>query len=413
MKIKIFALLALVMVAMTASAYELKVGTSAHGKVTFIVGSNVTTEANKNDVVTVSIALENGFVVSDISNKVYSEWEQADAPRRTSISVQDKVEMTKVDDTTWTFIMPKANVEINVDYIVHVDTDVEETQDETKVVTVQVDMEVVPGTTPTVDPETGDNVYQVVVEGVEIPAQTDATASNPKELTIAVEPSVKVGNNVFVVTAISKDAFKSTEPTAIVTKVVMPETPVAIPMEDGALEPDGTPIELTTPLSMLDDYALMNAAKKSFEANKVSATAIAPDRYWTFSSGVDVLVPEGVSVYRAFMDGVDIRILPIDEANEAKIIKANNGVLLACDSKEGGNAYEMVANPSGPKSGTPVATTDAKSYAGNDLEPVIEAKNYAADQYLIMKGNKFHTIANNGSKVPACKAVFSKAKANQ
>jgi len=48
-----------------------------------------------------------------------------------------------------------------------------------------------------------------------------------------------------------------------------------------------------------------------------------------------------------------------------------------------------------------------------DLVDSIEAKNYAADQYLIMKGNKFHTIANNGSKVPACKAVFSKAKANQ
>ena len=44
------------------------------------------------------------------------------------------------------------------------------------------------------------------------------------------------------------------------------------------------------------------------------------------------------------------------------------------------------------------------------MEPVIESKNYASGQYLIVKNNEFHTIANNGSKVPACKAVFNKNK---
>ena len=142
----------------------------------------------------------------------------------------------------------------------------------------------------------------------------------------------------------------------------------------------------------------------------MTAKATAPERFWTFSSGVDVVVPEGVTVYRAFNDNGNIRILPIEEANQSKIIKANNGVLLSCDEMKGGKAYEFVANPSGPKSGTKPATTDAKSYEGNSMEPVIESKNYASGQYLIVKNNEFHTIANNGSKVPACKAVFNKNK---
>ena len=125
---------------------------------------------------------------------------------------------------------------------------------------------------------------------------------------------------------------------------------------------------------------------------------------------MDVQVPEGVTVYRAFTDGGTIRILPIDEANESKVIKANNGVLLSCNSMAGGETYKFVANPSGPKSGTPVATTDANSYGNNNMEPVIESKNYASGQYLIVKNNEFHTIANNNSMVPACKAVFNKNK---
>ena len=43
------------------------------------------------------------------------------------------------------------------------------------------------------------------------------------------------------------------------------------------------------------------------------------------------------------------------------------------------------------------------------MVPVIETKNYASGQYLILKNNEFHTISANG-KVPACKAVFNKNK---
>ena len=171
------------------------------------------------------------------------------------------------------------------------------------------------------------------------------------------------------------------------------------------MKPDGTPIDVQTPLSLLDDYALMNTMKENYEANKVTAKATAPERFWTFSSGVDVVVPEGVTVYRAFNDNGNIRILPIEEANQSKIIKANNGVLLSCDDMTGGKIYEFVANPSGPKSGTKPATTDACSYEGNSMVPTIVGTNYPTGGYYILKNNDFHTMSANG-KVPACKAVF-------
>ena len=226
---------------------------------------------------------------------------------------------------------------------------------------------------------------------------------------VEVAASTQVGNNVFEVREIKADAFKTNDANVKVTKVILPDTEEPLTVEAGAMKPDGQPIDVQTPLALLDDYALMPALKENYEATKVTAKATAPARFWTFSSGVDVQVPEGVTVYRAFTQDGDIHILPIDEANQSKIIKANNGVLLSCDEMKGGKAYEFVANPSGPKSGTKPATTDAKSYEGNSMVPTIEAKNYATGQYLIMKDNQFHTISANG-KVPACKAVFDTKK---
>jgi hypothetical protein len=243
----------------------------------------------------------------------------------------------------------------------------------------------------------------VSITGIEVPATA------PQEIVIKVAASTQVGNNVFVVREIKADAFKTNDANVKVTKVILPDTEEALTVEAGAMKPDGTPIDVETPLALLDDYALMNTMKENYEANKVTAKATAPERFWTFSSGVDVVVPEGVTVYRAFNDNGNIRILPIEEANQSKIIKANNGVLLSCDDMTGGKIYEFVANPSGPKSGTKPATTDACSYEGNSMVPTIEAKNYATGRYYILKNNEFHTMSANG-KVPACKAVFDTNK---
>ena len=402
---KIFSILALTLVALTASAksdvFNLKDATATadkHGQVTFLVNGTSTETAAEGQTVTVSIVPAGGYIVTSVSNLCTTSWGGA---RAASMDMLNSVEMTKVNDNTYTFTMPRADVDVTVVYDIEIPTPAEDSKDEEKEVTdVKMDME--PAGAPVTVGEI--TIIPVSITGVEVPATA------PQEIVIKVDAQTQVGNNVFVVREIKADAFKTNDANVKVTKVILPNTEEALTVEAGAMKPDGKPIDVQTPLALLDDYALMNTMKENYEANKVSAKATAPERFWTFSSGVDVVVPEGVTVYRAFNDNGNIRILPIDEANQSKIIKANNGVLLSCDEMKGGKAYEFVANPSGPKSGTKPATTDACSYEGNSMEPVIESKNYASGQYLIVKNNEFHTIANNGSKVPACKAVFNKNK---
>lgn len=393
---KIFSILALALAAMTASAeagFDLTVGKSEKGKIAFLVNGTEVKSAPEGAAVTMEITPEGGYVVKEVTNSLYTDWNSA---RAQAIDITTSVEMKKVKDNVYTFTMPRACVEVNVEYDIEIPTPAEDKKDEEKEVTdVKMDME--PAGAP--EPVGEITIIPVSITGVEVPATA------PQEIVIEVAASTQVGNNIFVVREIKADAFKTNDENVKVTKVILPDTEEPLTVEAGAMKPDGQPIDVQTPLALLDDYALMNTMKENYEANKVTAKATAPDRFWTFSSGVDVVVPEGVTVYRAFNENGDIHILPIEEANQSKIIKANNGVLLSCDEMKGGKAYEFVANPSGPKSGTKPATTDAKSYKGNSMVPVIETKNYATGQYLIMKGNEFHTISANG-KVPACKAVF-------
>ena len=398
---KIFSILALALAVMTASAeagFDLTVGKSENGKIAFLVGGSEVTSALEGAAVTMEITPQGGYVVKEVTNSLYTDWNSARAA--STIDITTSVEMKKVTDNVYTFTMPRACVEVNVEYDIEIPTPAEDKKDEEKEVTdVKLDM------APAGAPETvGENtIIPVSITGVEVPQTA------PQEIVIEVAPSTQVGNNVFVVREIKADAFKTNDANVKVTKVILPDTEEPLTVEAGAMKPDGQPIDVQTPLALLDDYALMNSMKENYEAKKVTAKATAPDRFWTFSSGVDVLVPEGVTVYRAFNDNGNIRILPIDEANQSKIIKANNGVLLSCDEMKGGKAYEFVANPSGPKSGTTPATTDACSYEGNSMVPTIVGTNYPTGRYYILKNNEFHTMSANG-KVPACKAVFDTNK---
>ncbi len=401
---KIFSILALALAVMTASAeagFDLTVGKSEKGKIAFLVGGSKVKSAPEGAAVTMEITPQGGYVVKEVTNSLYTDWNSARAA--STIDITTSVEMKKVTDNVYTFTMPRACVEVNVTYDIEIPTPAEDQKDEEKEVTdVKLDME------PAGSPETvGEiTIIPVSITGVEVPQTA------PQEIAIEVAPSTQVGNNVFVVREIKADAFKTNDENVKVTKVILPDTEEPLTVEAGAMKPNGKPIDVQTPLALLDDYALMNAMKENFEANKVTAKATAPARFWTFSSGVDVVVPEGVTVYRAFNDNGNIRILPIDEANQSKIIKANNGVLISCNNGKGGNAYEMVAKPGGQKSGTTPAITDADSYKGNMMTPVIVEKHYSSSEILILKNNEFHTIAESTEdvKVPACKAVYSFAK---
>ena len=407
---KIFSILALALAAMTASAeagFDLKVGKSEKGKIAFLVGGSEVKSAPEGAAVRMEITPQGGYVVKEVTNSLYTDWNSARAA--STIDITTSVEMKKesvmkdaqgIYTYTYSFTMPRANVEVNVTYDIEIPTPAEDKKDEEKEVTdVKLDME--PADAPKTEGEI--TIIPVSITGIEVPQTA------PQEIVVEVAARTQVGNNVFEVREIKADAFKTNDANVKVTKVILPDTEEPLTVEAGAMKPDGKPIDVQTPLALLDDYALMNTMKENYEANKVTAKATAPARFWTFSSGVDVVVPEGVTVYRAFNDNGNIRILPIDEANQSKIIKANNGVLLSCDEMKGGKAYEFVANPSGPKSGTTPATTDACSYEGNSMVPTIVGTTYPTGRYYILKNNEFHTMSANG-KVPACKAVFDTNK---
>jgi hypothetical protein len=389
---------------MTASAeagFDLTVGKSEKGTVMFLVNGSEVKTAAEGTAVTMEITPEGGYVVKEVTNSLYTDWGGA---RAQAIDITTSVEMKKVTDNVYTFTMPRANVEVNVTYDIEIPTPAEDKKDEEKEVTdVKLDMQPAEGEQPQHDPETGITTIPVDITGIDVPETA------PREIVVEVAASTQVGNNVFEVREIKADAFKTNDANVKVTKVILPDTEGALQIEAGAMKPDGAPIEVQTPLALLDDYALMQPLKDNFEGKLITATAQAPQRFWTFSSGVDVLVPEGVTVYRAFMQDDAIRTLPIEMANASGIIKANNGVILSCNSMTGGAEYTFVANPSGPKSGTTPATTDANSYEGNSMVPTIVGTNYPEERYLMMKDNEFHTMSANG-EVPACKAVFDKEK---
>ncbi|MBE6266353.1 MAG: hypothetical protein E7102_07785 [Prevotella ruminicola] len=268
-----------------------------------------------------------------------------------------------------------------------------------------------------INPETGAKeeievtVIPIVLGSISIPATAET-----EEITVTVPNEIVEGNVVFKVTEIKADAFKKKDgDNVVVTKVVLPDTEEPLVIEEGALKPDGNLLDVVTPLQLLDDYSLDTNLKDNFEANKISAYVTPVNKYWSFSSGVDCVLPAGVTAYIATWDAEfkTPRIAPLEE-EQLKLkdgrrgIKANNGVLIAGEKD---NTYEIVASPGNQKSGTKPATEDADSYEGNCLVPTIEAKNYEAGKYLILKNNMFHTIKSNASKVKACKAVFSMEKA--
>ena len=270
-----------------------------------------------------------------------------------------------------------------------------------------------------INPETGAKeevqvtVIPIVLESINIPAEAET-----EEITVTVPNEIIDDNVVYKVTEIKADAFKKKEgDNTVVTKVILPETEEPLKIEEDALKPDGNLLDVVTPLQLLDDYSLNPALKENFESQKISAIVTAPNKYWTFSSGVDCVLPEGVTAYIAEWDAEAKmpRIIALSE-DDLKLsggqrgIKANNGVLLA---SEKGGEYEIVACPGNQESGSAVATTDANSYKGNCLTPVIVSKNYPAGKTLILKDNEFHTIKSSLSEVKPCKAVFSLEKAGE
>ena len=201
--------------------------------------------------------------------------------------------------------------------------------------------------------------------------------------------------------------------------IVLPETEQPIEVQPHALDVDNLPADdpnhrtanIQTPLRFLDDYALMSSLQENYENEQVSAIAQAVNHYWTFSCGVDVKRPAGVRMF--ICEASDDESVTISELHE-DVIKANNGMLVACTDGDG-NAYDMVAQPSADRpSGSVPATDNARTYPGNLLIPVIEDEHFAPSSIYIMSNNEFHELsATDNTSVPANKAVMPRTSASQ
>jgi hypothetical protein len=124
MKKKLFALLALAMTAMSASAvagYDLTVGENEHGTVKFTVGGQEVDNAEEGDEVTVIVKAGKGWKSKDVTARAYTSFDVAQARLRSAPARIDVVDWLTVTqsadvDTVYTFIMPAANVLVNAGY---------------------------------------------------------------------------------------------------------------------------------------------------------------------------------------------------------------------------------------------------------------------------------------------------------
>ena len=113
---KALSILALALVALTASAYNLTVGTNEHGQLKFMVNNAEVTTAQEGDEVTVTITPDEGWSVGTVTGQWIAV--EANAPRR-AIDLLSDFTLSPVANTEdqWTFTMERANVEISVKYI--------------------------------------------------------------------------------------------------------------------------------------------------------------------------------------------------------------------------------------------------------------------------------------------------------
>ena len=346
---------------------------------------------------------EGSLVVEMIGNA--SDADHPSLSRRKAPAIGAYVLVTKNSENLYSFLMPATDVEVKGCFLELMSISIEATESDSgsgQVHHVMIEAGVM-------DEENG----EAAIYGISIPSESRAMA-----LTISIPATITDSHgNVYDVTEIGSDVLYGQ---TNVIEIILPETDEPIHINENAFridnlfgdDPNHLVIIVHTPLTMLDDYALMPGLDDNFQHLKVRAMAVAPNHYWTFSCGVDIILPDGLTPYycRASLEG-HVEFMEIG----GHVVAANNGVLLACKDDAVTN-YELTAKPNAGKIGyTTPATYDAKTYPDNLLEPVIKATHYNSGEYYILYGNEFHPIVSEGDevKVPACRAVLHITKQMQ
>lgn len=145
---------------------------------------------------------------------------------------------------------------------------------------------------------------------------------------------------------------------------------------------------------------------QSYVENGALKLKVTPkNKFWTLACGVDLLLPEGIVVYKARMNsaGTKVDLTEISDSELNGVLKANNGVLIASTP---GESYEFKVSPE--NSVTTLSTADAKSYGNdNQLVPVLEETHFDSENYFILTDNQFVMVdVSQDTKVPAGKAVL-------
>lgn len=248
---------------------------------------------------------------------------------------------------------------------------------------------------------TGPNSNEVEVAGVKLPEDMQS-----KTFGVTIPVTCTTDDKTYTVVGIADEAFKGMKN---LRDIWLPDTDEAMTIGEEALPPSTI---VHTPLALLADYALMPSLEYNFISGNVKATVKTLSRYWTFSSGVDVIIPNGLKTFMVCErsnNSVSITEIAEEELmiGGQRIVKSNNGVMFACVGND--SVYDFVASAKRMSSGTPISYDDHKDYGReNCLVPVIRATHFESGYYYFLKNNEFHRIKSESEniKVPAGKAVL-------
>lgn len=165
---------------------------------------------------------------------------------------------------------------------------------------------------------------------------------------------------------------------------------------------------LTMTLAEIEEFeklAIDPTMQSYVESGALKLSVTPKNKFWTLACGVDLLLPEGIVVYKARMNsaGTKVDLTEISDSELNGVLKANNGVLIASTP---GESYEFKVSPE--NSVTTLSTADAKSYGNdNQLVPVLEETHFDSENYFILTDNQFVMVdVSQDTKVPVGKAVL-------